>query len=161
MKTYIQEYLEIFNRYDVIEELKLKEITLYVLDISRTFIDKVFAVKKIALANQLIQKTRHIYDVVKLYYNNEIQQLLIDVNRLKAIISLTKEAEMLYKNYNNNYHPFEKYNFEGWKHHLNNRIKSEYENLHNVLLYEKTKQDFDDAIKIFSIINEVLNNINE
>ncbi|MBR2280864.1 MAG: hypothetical protein IJ903_08095 [Ruminococcus sp.] len=46
-----------------------------------------------------------------------------------------------------------KYDFESWKHLLDNSIKRIYESLHKTLLYTNEKQDFDLAVQTFEDIN--------
>lgn len=49
MKTYIQEYLEAQGMHEAINEFGLVEIQVNTLDITRTFLDKVMAVKRHAI----------------------------------------------------------------------------------------------------------------
>ena len=63
VKTYIHEYLEKIGRTEDINEFGLVPIELNVLNIERTFIDKVMAVKRHSICGSIINKARHIYDV--------------------------------------------------------------------------------------------------
>ena len=66
MKSSIQELLESIGETDAIAEYELKEVTVNVLNVERTFIDKVMSVKRHAFSGTLSSKVRHIYDVVRL-----------------------------------------------------------------------------------------------
>jgi histidyl-tRNA synthetase len=76
LKTYIQEYLEKHNMDDVITEFELKEVLVNTLCVERTFIDKLFSVKRHAICGNLNNKVRHIYDVTMLYEMPEVQVFL-------------------------------------------------------------------------------------
>ena len=52
-------------------------------------------------------------------------------------------------------------NFQMWKHHLDETVKTIYENLHIELLYTDEKQNFDDAIRAIECIDEILKEIEE
>jgi predicted nucleotidyltransferase component of viral defense system len=86
LKTYIQEFLEKNNFSDEIEKFGLSEVFLNVLDISRTFIDKVMAVKRHANCGSLSKKVRHIYDVVKLYDSIEVKDFINDLEELMFML---------------------------------------------------------------------------
>ena len=53
------------------------------------------------------------------------------------------------------------YDFDAWKHYLNGQVRSTYENLHRDLLYTDEQQNFEDALKAFTQINEILKSIGE
>lgn len=67
IKTYIQEYLEKEEMDEVVQEFDLQEVFVNTLDITRTFLDKVMAVKRHAICGTLERKVRHIYDVTVLF----------------------------------------------------------------------------------------------
>ena len=162
-KSYIHEYIE--NHYpNYINEFNFESVTLNVLGIERTFIDKIMAVKRHAYNNKLIGKVRHIYDVVKLFSMDEIQTFLKDNVNLSRIVKETKSTDSFYlsqKNVNIEYNPLEKYNFLQFKKYFNEEIKTRYESLHKDLLYTDEKQSFELAIKIFEEINKILESIGE
>lgn len=161
LKSYIHEYLE---EAGIINEFGLRAVTINTLDIKRTFLDKVMAVKRHALCGTLNHKVRHIYDVVRLYNMPEIQKFLCDGQELKRILLLTKQTDSHYlqkRNISQNYNPLGTYNFESWKDKLDGTIKSIYENLHNELLYTNIQQDFSLAISCFENINNVFIKIGE
>jgi len=164
MKSYIQEYLESINENEAIEEYKLLEISLNVLNIERTFIDKLMSVKRHAICGTLPTKVRHIYDIVKLYEMGEIQDFMNNYEKLKEIIDLTKQTDSIYlekRNIPEEYNPLGEYAFETWSDKFTKDIKSSYENLHNTLLYTDEKQDFSKAVDIFNDLNYKLKEINE
>ena len=75
VKTYFQEFLESIDKSEakaVIAEYGLKNFEVNVLDIVRTFIDKIFAVKRHVLEGSINNKARHLYDIVRLYNREEI-----------------------------------------------------------------------------------------
>jgi len=156
LTTYIQQYLKHRRLFDVIEEYALCEVTVNTLKIERTFLDKVFAVKRHACCGTLTGKVRHIYDVAKLYELDEIQAFLAQKDELKYLVQKTKQTDMFYLNKRgipDEYDPSGPYHFAGWRHHFNEEISKRYESLHEELLYEKEKQSFTKAIETFERID--------
>jgi len=163
-RSYIHDFLCRFEEFDAVKEYHLTEVELNVLDIKRTFVDKVFSVKRHALCGTLPNKVRHIYDVVKLYPLEEIQSFLSNVSQLKEIVTLTKSTDLEYlqkRNIPKTYNPIEVYGFDTWKERFNIEIKGRYEKLHEDLLYTDEKQEFSLAIETFSSINQILKKIGE
>ena len=163
LKSYIHEYLE-KTQPEYIQAYNLKSVTLNVLNIERTFIDKIMSVKRHALCGTLSSKVRHIYDVTKMYKLNEIQKFLNNKLELKKIVMLTKETDSYYLKKRNiplEYNPIGKYDFDSFKKNFDNEIKSRYEKLHIDLLYTNEKQNFDEALKTFDEINKILLEIDE
>ena len=164
MKTYIQEYLEKEEMNDVIQEFGLNEISVNVLDITRTFLDKVMAVKRHAICGTLERKVRHIYDVTVLFRRGDIQAFLEDTERLKQLLKLTKETDGFYlqkRTIPEKYDPVGAYDFEHWRQKFDHSIRERYESLHEDLLYTFEKQNFDDAISTFEKINEIFSGLGE
>jgi len=164
LKSYIHEYLENIDETQGIKTFELLEVQLNVLNIERTFVDKLMSVKRHAICGTLPMKVRHIYDVVKLYEMPEIQKFIDNQNEFKKIINLTKKTDSKYlekRDIPKEYNPLGSYAFETWSHHLTKDIKSNYENLHNTLLYTDQKQGFDKAIEIFTNLNQRLVEIGE
>lgn len=164
LKTYIQEYLEENNFQDELEKYELEEIEVNVLDITRTFLDKVLAVKRHAYNNDLLRKVRHIYDVVKLYESKEIQEFLVKKEELESLLEITKKTDLYYiekrRNHVENYSPEENYQFDKWlKLFDTEEIKKVYENLQEDLLYTDEVQRFDRAIQVFKEINNILKEV--
>lgn len=164
VKSYIHEYLESNNYKDEIIEYDLEEVKINVLNAERTFLDKLFAVKRHALCGTLRNKVRHIYDVVKLFNLPEVKLLLKSELELKELIKLTKDTDNFYlkkRNGMENYHPNEKYDFTSWMDKFNTEIQCIYESLHKTLLYTNETQKFSVAIEVFIEINDIFNKINE
>lgn len=164
LKTYIQEFLEEHNGKEDIEKYELQEITLNVLNIERTFVDKLMSVKRHAICGSIDKKVRHIYDVTRLFALPEIKEFLADETELKRLICVTKETDSYYlvkRNISKEYNPLGPYDFDAWKNYLNDQVRSVYEELHKELLYTDEKQDFDEALSTFENIDEVLKRISE
>lgn len=164
LTTYIQDYLESAGMEGSARFYNLHSIAINALDIRRTFIDKVMAVKRHALSGTLIQKVRHIYDVVKLFRMEEIKKFMNDEKNLKDIVQLTKKTDSIYleKRKNNpDYDPMKPYAFDCWKSYFDKPVKTKYETLHKTLLYTDNKQDWNEVFRVFESINETLNQIDE
>ena len=163
LKSYIHEYLE-ETMPKFVEKYNLTSVTLNVLNIERTFVDKLMSVKRHAICGTLSSKVRHIYDVTKLYELEEIQNFLKDTEELRRIIKLTKETDSVYllkREISKEYNPLGKYDFDSFKIYFTDEIKSIYENMHNDLLYTNEKQKFEKAIETFEKINNILKEIDE
>lgn len=164
LKTYIQEFLEEHDGAEDIAKYELQEVTLNVLNIERTFVDKLMSVKRHAICGTIEKKVRHIYDVARLLALPEIQAFLEDKDELKRLIDITKQTDSYYlekRNISEGYDPIGEYDFDSWKLYLNGRVRSTYENLHKELLYTDKQQSFDDALGAFAEINEILKGIGE
>ena len=164
IKSYIHEYLleekleYILNDYYFSDKIELS-----VLDITRTFIDKVHAVKTQSLIRNITSKVRHIYDVVRLYEHEEIKRFLSDEEELKKVNKYAKKASEFYVSKRDFAMTDElegKYNLADWRHHMEEpSVRSAYERLHDDLLYTDEKQDFDLALKVFEKIDKILNEL--
>lgn len=164
LKTYIQEFLEEHNGAEDIAKYELQEISLNVLNIERTFVDKLMSVKRHAICGTIDKKVRHIYDVTRLFELQEIKDFLEDTDELKRLIKITKDTDSYYlekRNISKEYDPTGAYDFESWKHYLDEQVRSTYENLHKELLYTDEQQSFDDALDAFSEINNILEFVGE
>lgn len=164
LKTYIQEFLEEHDGAEDIAKYELEEISLNVLNIERTFVDKLMSVKRHAICGTIDKKVRHIYDVTRLFELQEIQDFLEDKDELKRLIRITKDTDSYYlekRNISKEYDPTGAYYFDSWKHYLDEQIRSTYENLHKDLLYTDEQQNFEDALSAFSQISEILSQIGE
>lgn len=164
LKTYIQEFLEAHDGTEDIAKYELQEVTLNVLNIERTFVDKLMSVKRHAICGTIEKKVRHIYDVARLFALPEIKAFLEDEDELKRLIDITKQTDSYYlekRNISREYNPTGEYDFDSWKHYLNKQVRSTYENLHKELLYTDVQQSFDDALGAFEKINEILKSIDE
>ena len=163
MKTYIQEYLEVHGFDDVVAEYELTEISVNVLNIERTFVDKIMSVKRHAICGTIKTKARHIYDVARLFKMQEIQDFLANKDELQRLMELTKQTDSVYlekRNIPENYDPTGAFGFALWKAEFMT-AKDTYEHLHEDLLYTDEKQNFDEAVSVFEQINELLTQIGE
>ena len=163
-KSYIHEFLEEQGAEDDIQKFELASVTLNVLHIERTFIDKIMSVKRHAICESLDKKVRHIYDVTRLFTLPEIQDFLRDKTELKRLIRITKETDRYYlekRGITKKYNPNEAYDFDSWKQYLTPQIRMRYETLHKDLLYTDEQQKFDDALHAFSDISKIFAEICE
>ena len=164
LKSYIHEFLETHDGADDIEKYELCEVELNVLNIERTFIDKLMSVKRHAICGTIEKKVRHIYDINQLFKLPEIKAFLNDKTELKRLVEITKETDSYYlkkRNISQEYNPTGPYDFSSWRHYLTDSVCNEYENLHKELLYTDEQQNFSDAIKTFEAIDTILKSINE
>lgn len=156
--SYIQQYLEKSGHQDIAGEYELNTVSLNTLCIERTFIDKVFSVRRHAICGSLNQKVRHIYDVVQLMKMNEIKSFLNSPDELGDLIQKTKETDSYYIDHTSSgtgYDPTGPYAFEKWEKYFDNEIKKRYESLHEDLLYTDTRQDFAEALAAFREIDRI------
>ena len=163
-KSYIHEFLEEQGAEDDIQKFELTSVTLNVLHIERTFIDKIMSVKRHAICESLDKKVRHIYDVTRLFALPEIQDFLRDKTELKRLIRITKETDSYYlekRGITKKYNPNGAYDFDSWKQYLTPQIRLRYETLHKDLLYTDEQQKFDDALQAFSDISKIFAEISE
>ena len=99
-----------------------------------------------------------------LYKRGDIQLFLLDTERLKYLLRVTKETNIFYlqkRNIDKTYNPAESYCFESWKKFLGDSVQVRYENLHKDLLYTNKKQDFSEAIDTFQKISDCFKGIGE
>lgn len=164
LKTYIQEFLEKNKMMSDISKYELKIVRINVLNVERTFVDKILSVKRHAIDGTINKKVRHIYDVTQLYKLKEIQDFIADKGYLKELVKITKETDSFYlekRSIESKYNPHEKYNFYSWKHYFTEDVKSRYESLHKDLLYGDEKQNFKEAIETFKAIECLFIEIDE
>ena len=164
LKTYIQEFLEYKEMINEASEYELEEVKVNVLKIERTFLDKIFSVKRHAIDGNITEKVRHIYDVTKLYKVKEIKEFINDKEILKELVKKIKETDSFYlekRNKQSMYNPLEKYNFNLWKKNLTEDVKRRYESLHENLVYGNEKQDFEEAMEAFESIGFLFEDIDE
>ncbi len=164
IKSYIHEFLEELHAVEDIHRYELDAVILNVLNIERTFIDKVMSVKRHAICGTLSGKVRHIYDVVRLFDLPEIQEFLADEVELKRLVQLTKATDSFYlekRNISKDYDPTGPYDFAKWESFLDSQIQSNYEKLHEDLLFTNEKQDFEKALSTFKSISAILASIDE
>lgn len=95
---------------------------------------------------------------------DDIQAFLQDTERLKQLLSLTKETDSFYlqkRNISEEYDPLGAYAFEKWKQYFNDEIRGRYETLHEDLLYTSDRQSFEKAIQAFEFISQLFASIGE
>ncbi|MBB5336867.1 nucleotidyl transferase AbiEii/AbiGii toxin family protein [Pectinatus brassicae] len=165
IKSYLQEFLEAREEQRLLKEYGWHEIFVNVLDIRRTFIDKLLAVKRHALCGTLKNKVRHIYDIKKLMDRLDIQEFLKNTDELRRILRLTKETDIEYikkRATARDYDPVGKFAYGSWQNIISAaEIKKRYESLHVDLLYTSIKQDFSEALAVFAQIDKILSDIGE
>lgn len=163
MRSYIQEYLENNGFEDAIGEYGLSPVTINVLNIERTFIDKIMSVRRHSVCGSITEKARHIYDVMRLFQMPEIKMFLCDKKELKRLVGLTKQTDSVYlekRNIPKGFDPTGDYDFSAWKNAFI-KAKDVYEHLHEELLYTDEKQDFNVALAAFEKIDAILKSIGE
>ncbi len=165
VKSYIQEYLESKEREDIIAHFGFSIINVNALAIERTFLDKAMAVKRHAISGSLPKKSRHIYDVVKLYKREEIQSFLGKKNELKAILHKVKETDSFYlekRRLNFVYDSRGAYSFSSWRDAFeSSNVRESYGKLPEELLYKNSKVNFEDAVRTFENLDEIFKEIGE
>lgn len=81
--SFIYDYLLQENRVDIIEKFNLYPFELQVQNLDRTFIDKIFAVGDYYLSGKIVEHSRHIYDLSRLYpkviINEKLKELFNQV----------------------------------------------------------------------------------
>ena len=163
-KSYIHEFLEEIGEEEDIKKYELTSVTLNVLNIERTFIDKIMSVKRHAICGNLDKKVRHIYDVERLFKLPNIQDFLLNTSELKRLIQVTKETDSYYlekREIPKEYNPKGAYDFNSWREQFTSEIRSRYETLHKDLLYTDEPQDFNDALSTFDSLNKIFIEIEE
>ena len=163
-KSYIHEFLEENGVEDDIAKYEFSSVTLNVLNIERTFIDKIMSVKRHAICGSLDKKVRHIYDVVRLFKLQIIQDFLYDKTELKRLIQLTKKTDSYYlekRDISKEYNPMGAYDYTSWKAKFTPEICSRYETLHKDLLYTDEPQNFNDVLSTFEKLNKIFIEIDE
>lgn len=164
IRSYIHEVLQNEGREDLIDEFQLLEVELNVLGIERTFIDKLFAVKRHAICGTLNSKVRHVYDVSKLFEMDEVKAFLEEKEQLKRIVQHTKETDSCYllkRSISEKYNPAEPYGFPSWQDRFDEIVRKRYGTLHEDLLYTDERQDFNEAYQAFAKISDILEEIGE
>ena len=163
LKTYVQEYLETHGFEDAVREYGLTEIKVNVLNVERTFLDKIMSVKRHTICGTIRVKARHIYDVTRLFQMPGIRAFLDNKDELKRLIDLTKKTDSVYlekRNIPETYNPTGPFGFATWKPEFL-AAKDAYEHLHEELLYTDEKQSFEEAIKMFEQIDSILQEMGE
>lgn len=165
LNTYIYDFLHFNEMKDLILKYDLNPINVETMSIRQTFIDKVFAIKRHVITNQITNKMRHLYDVSRLLVHEEIVDLLKDKIKLKEVVVKTKMNDATYllkRKVQAGYKPAQKYNLRDWMSSLdtgdNNRS---YIRMLNNLVHDDYAGDFNQAIKGLEMIAKHLEQINE
>ena len=165
LRTYIHDYLLENKKRREISEFELCDVSVNTLDITRTFLDKVMAVKRHAVCSNILAKVRHIYDVTMLFKRDEIQKFLSETDALRDLLEKTKKSDVFYlekRHLSAEYTPEEPYDFHSWEHLLrDDAVRMEYEKLGETMVYTDEKLDFDEAIEAFTKINGIFTSIGE
>lgn len=168
VKAYLREYLETVDKEigeNYILQYDLIEFDVNVLNIERTFMDKVFAIKRHTLEGSIVSKARHLYDVVQLWQSEHIQSLILDKAELLKLIQLIKTTDAEYlsgKRECRYYDPQEPFGYKNWQSSLNiAKLKDSYEKLHLDLLYTDDVQKFEDALEVMEKIGILFDEIGE
>ena len=80
--SFIYEYLKQINRDDIIFQFALEPFELNVQSVERTFIDKLFALGDYYIDGRIMEHSRHIYDLHKMYDVIEIDDSLAELFRI-------------------------------------------------------------------------------
>lgn len=87
VNNYIYQFLEKTGRKDIAERYQLTPFTMYVQDLRRTLIDKVFALCDYYLNGQTAKHSRHIYDIHMMLpdvsLDDELKHLIAEVRGLR------------------------------------------------------------------------------
>ena len=130
LSCFIGNYLELTERYDLIKQYELEPFVLQVQSLSRTLVDKTFAICDYFLDKKCNRHSRHIYDISKLLTEIKLDESLADlfkqVREYRKEITICKSAKEGIKLYD-----------------LMNKIlteqsyKKDYESITMTLLYEE------------------------
>jgi predicted nucleotidyltransferase component of viral defense system len=164
LSTYIQDYLIAKSMENMVDEFDLRQVSINTLRIERTFLDKIFAVKRHAICGTLGQKVRHIYDVYQLLRRKEILDFLENREELKRLVRITKDTDSFYlgkRGLAEDYNLVEPYDFSGWREKFAPDIRARFESLHVDLIYSGIKHHFDDAVYSFERIDSIFKEIDE
>jgi predicted nucleotidyltransferase component of viral defense system len=164
VRSYLQEYLEFKKDNQLIKRYQLLPIEIWTLDISRTFIDKIMAIKRHAFSGTLPYKVRHIYDVVQLWKHPEIRNFINHQTALKETVKETKENDYVYfekRNLKSQYDLKGPFDFESWKDLIDGPSNQNYQNLHKDLLFTNQKQKIEEAFIVLNEISRLLKSIKE
>lgn len=141
----IAEYLEQNDFTGVISEYNLEPFIVYVQDISRTFIDKVFAVCDYYIEENDKEHSRHLYD---------LYMIIGKLGELESIIPLIGEVRKERIKNPKCYSAGKDINKILTELTENGFYENDYKNITSKLLYDKVTYTYDDVIKNLRIIIE-------
>lgn len=79
IQSFIGEYFDITGRHNLTIEYGLEEFDIIVQSLSRTLVDKVFAICDYYLSNKTTKHSRHLYDLNKILTKFELNQDVVNV----------------------------------------------------------------------------------
>lgn len=126
-----------------IEQYGLKEVTINVTSIKRTFLDKLLAIKRYAYIGKLSINSRHLNDVALMMKHPDIVSLFANPDELRSLIALSKESDAYYVKRHpewgeQGYDPTGAYAYSNWKTKLNPEVKKGYESImHSMSFFDK------------------------
>ena len=90
VSSFMYEYLREIGNHEAIEEYKLAPFNICVQTLSRTFVDKVFALCDYYVCGRIEMNSRHIYDIAKL-----LKHIKLDENMVKLISKVRNERKTI------------------------------------------------------------------
>ncbi len=94
VQSYAKDFLDSLNDTETIEKYNLEAVSLNVLSIERTFVEKLMNLVRLSYRedniDQLKSKVRHLYDLHLLLLHPKIQELLTSKSELSKVIELIK-----------------------------------------------------------------------
>lgn len=130
IESFIGQYFESVGQHDLVVQYELEPFKLNVQSLSRTLVDKLFAICDYYLEDKCANHSRHIYDIHKLLtvvrLDNELVTLVKEVRNIRKMIPIcysAKEGKKLYLIFESIISL--------------DSFKKDYENQTMVLLYEK------------------------
>lgn len=161
IKSYIQEFMEQRGLDKEIEQYGLKEVTINVTSIKRTFLDKLLAIKRYAYIGKLAINSRHLNDVTLMMKHPDIMNLFANPEELKSLIALSKESDAYYVKRHSEwgeqgYDPTGPYAYSDWKEKLGRDVRKGYESImHSMSFFDKFPS-FEEALKTMEQIGSKL-----
>ena len=151
IQSFIGEYLEKIGRHDLVELYELQPFNVVVQSLSRTIVDKTYAICDYYLDGKCEKHSRHIYDIFKILPNVSLDDSLCELfkevrkHRLKiSICSSAKEGVLLSNVLSSIIEE--------------NVFKADYETTTYRLLYEDVK--YKDCVNSLKILLNFLNDYN-
>ena len=97
IQSFVGEYLEKIGRHDLVEQYDLLPFEVVVQSLSRTLVDKSFAICDYYLSGKCKRHSRHLYDICKiltvLKLDNSIANLYEDIKTIRQKISVCLSAK--------------------------------------------------------------------
>lgn len=164
IKSYIQEFMEQRGLDKEIEQYGLKEVTINVTSIKRTFLDKLLAIKRYAYIGKLSINSRHLNDVTLMMKHPDIESLFANPDELRSLIALSKESDAYYVKRHSEwgeqgYDPTGPYAYSSWKEKLNRDVRKGYESImHSMSFFDKFPT-FEEVLKTMEQIGDKLESL--